>query len=1127
MIKAHSCGFLDILSIMKINNPLVAIKCCVFIFLFQTLAFPSLAFQVIDNGVDTLLVQLESGTVEQPMIIMDDDFALGGQYIRVEGNNKSASAPPASGKVTLTVELAGGDYTIWGRTIARDEDSDSFWFQVNDGEIYNWNGIPITPYWGWSQVSDFRYREVVTWSLPAGTHTITVYYREPNSLLDALFITNMDAVPTRGDDQYPPNLVNLKSPPTPWQNAYNFSLPGFEFSHPMTVISGSELNMIRHYVDQQIEPQYTAYLKLIAEAEEAQSFVPDAPATMNIMGGYEPNSNLNDIREQLWRNCHAAYASALAYQFTGEAKYADKALEVMMDWANANTTFTGGDRGLQLGSWFSQVLYAADLIHDYEGYTDSQRDTFNSWWRNNVLIHTLDVLRGKDNNWKDAALLGVFTASVVLEDTLLLKEALIQLKSYFYERTDESVQLPGVDWKIKKDENGVYLPREVVRNDGRSGLTYTAYAMTSMVQCLDIAKYAGFDMWHDTTAQGADIRQLMERYFQWDILDQSFPWNGNPNKSDKRRNSYELANANLDLSPELVQWIENNRPQVAREGDEYATLTKGDIHITKLVTNIDVMDNQIYNPGDTLPISIDISDPYRVGIEEIQIKFNGETHSIHHDQNVETFIIMPDNNQPEHKVDVIIKDGFGVIKAERFTALNSERAKRLELDFDSTIGSITLSPNQPFYSPGEEVTLTAIAKFPYTFTNWAGSSSATSAEITLVMDQDYALEAVFELMDDPQLNFNFQPAHADVIDDYVPEQGRPFQLSNAFSFGWRVDLPLNGIVRNSDDTWDQRKLSYIQMQMGQSEGTSWELELTNGTYDIQVGFGDPGNLNHVNSFFIEETLFTDPDGKDAFDVYEVTNLVVSDGHLTITPAGENVKINFLKIVPSGMTMRRFLAVGNGTGSGEYAESSIVNISADPPTGTDDFEWAGDIAFVENINENATTLTMPNQDVQVVATYIPTFALTVENGTGSGNYREGAVINIEAATIEGQEFTRWSGDTQTVNDISQASTTVLMPDSPITLEAEYEVVLGLRDIENSLKVYPNPTYHEAVIEFLVHEPTQLTLEVYDLLGKNTFQLSQLFASGQHQIILDNELRKGMNVIRILKNQESISHILIRH
>jgi hypothetical protein len=285
------------------------------------------------------------------------------------------------------------------------------------------------------------------------------------------------------------------------------------------------------------------------------------------------------MREWLWRNSHAAYTCALAYALTENPIYAEKSKEVLMNWANTMTIFTGGDRGLQLGSWFSPMLYAADLIHHYSGWTPVERMIFNYWWRNKCLIDgdVLDVMRRKDNNWKDAGILGILSAAVVLEDTLLLKEGLIQLKSYFYSRTDDYVNYPGPGWKIKKDDNGVYLPREVVRNDGTSGLTYTAYALTTMTQSLEIARYCGFNFWHESTEEGTTIKELIEQYYKWDIDDHPFPWNENPNKTSKRRNCYELANIHYELDENLKNWIYNNRPLIGREGDEYITLNKGDL----------------------------------------------------------------------------------------------------------------------------------------------------------------------------------------------------------------------------------------------------------------------------------------------------------------------------------------------------------------------------------------------------------------------------------------------------------------------------------------------------------------------------------------------------------------------
>jgi len=376
---------------------------------------------------------------------------------------------------------------------------------------------------------------------------------------------------------------NFPQGPKPWQDAYNISLSSFQFSHPMTVINQEELEIIKQRIRSNVEPQKTTYAQLLAEAAKQLNFVPDAPYTMNIMGGYEPNSNLEEMREWLWRNCHAAYTCALAYALTDDSVYAEKTREVLMDWANMMTTFTGGDRGLQLGSWFSPMLYAADLIDHYAGWTSSDRINFKYWWRNNCLVHTIDVMRSKDNNWKDAGLLGVFSAAVVLEDTLLLKEGLIQLKSYFFSRTDNYVQNPGPGWKIKKDSHGVYLPREVVRNDGSSGLTYTAYALTTMTQCFEIARYAGFNCWNDATEEGATIQELIEQYFRWDIENAPFPWHSNPNKSTKRRNCYELANVHFDLNSNLKNWIKTNWPLSGREGDEYCSLTKGDLGVSGIV----------------------------------------------------------------------------------------------------------------------------------------------------------------------------------------------------------------------------------------------------------------------------------------------------------------------------------------------------------------------------------------------------------------------------------------------------------------------------------------------------------------------------------------------------------------
>jgi len=211
----------------------------------------------------------------------------------------------------------------------------------------------------------------------------------------------------------PPQFQQPILPPVP--------LDAFTFQHPMTVINRAELDEVKRRIAAHIEPQATAFAKLIADADAALAFHPDPPDKMNIMGGYEPNTNQDTvIRPWLWRNCHAAYATALAYAYTGDTRYAEKAVEVLNTWAKKGTSFVGGDRGLQLGSWFSPMLYAADLLHDYAAWKPADRKRFNTWWRRMCLPYTLETMHSHSNNWKDAGVLGVMAAAVVLEDKPLL-----------------------------------------------------------------------------------------------------------------------------------------------------------------------------------------------------------------------------------------------------------------------------------------------------------------------------------------------------------------------------------------------------------------------------------------------------------------------------------------------------------------------------------------------------------------------------------------------------------------------------------------------------------------------------------------------------------------------------------
>ncbi len=346
----------------------------------------------------------------------------------------------------------------------------------------------------------------------------------------------------------------------------------FKFYHPCTVTSAKEIAVVKDRIKIDVEPQATAFKKLLLAADSLQDFLPNMPDTFYIDKGSPEN------RDSLWRSASAAYTSALAYTYSGNVKYAQTAVRVLNAWANKGTVFTGKSRFLQLGAWFTPMLYSADLLNDYNGWKVTDRLQFKKWWKEQCLVNTIYVMRTKLNNWADAGVIGCMAAAMVFEDQSLFEETLNELLSYYKENTTGKADSMGISWKLAKNSRGVYLPLEAVREQGRKGLTYSHLAMTTTSQSLEMARYAGFDFWSANTPQGANFQGVIEQLFKWSILGEDYPWYSNPdNEKSVQKNCFEIANNNCRLPNSMKDWLKKNRPVLGAQGDEYVTLNKGDI----------------------------------------------------------------------------------------------------------------------------------------------------------------------------------------------------------------------------------------------------------------------------------------------------------------------------------------------------------------------------------------------------------------------------------------------------------------------------------------------------------------------------------------------------------------------
>jgi len=153
---------------------------------------------------------------------------------------------------------------------------------------------------------------------------------------------------------------------------------------------------------------------------------------------------------------------------------------------------------------------------------------------------------------------------------------------------------------------------------------------------------------------------------------------------------------------------------------------------------------------------------------------------------------------------------------------------------------------------------------------------------------------------------------------------------------------------------------------------------------------------------------------------------------------------------SAPTAGYVVTVGNGSGGAKYAVGTTVTITAGTaPSGKVFDKWtSSDGVIFADATKATTTFTMPNKAVTVTATFkdavdsppsITKYAVTVEGGSGGGQYAVGATVTITANTVSGKVFGKWtSSDGVTFADANKVTTTFTMPAKPVKVTATYEV-----------------------------------------------------------------------------------------
>ncbi len=261
--------------------------------------------------------------------------------------------------------------------------------------------------------------------------------------------------------------------------------------------TAAQLDFIRAHRDQ--SPWKEALVQLMSDADTALGRTPDPPEVLDVPGGYVDPAGQTAAKERLRQDAFAAYALALAYQLadteTRRLQYATKAIEILDAWGTVNKQVTGTDGDLVLMYAGVTLLYAGDLVMNFEGWAPASRTAF-TLWSSTVFWNSSHDIEQRSNNWGAWGTLGAMASDALVSNTAGVAEEIERIRG----RIANSI-----------DENGE-LPEENKRTN--SGMWYTYFALVSTTAAVQIARnVSGVDLFNYTAPNGRSLRLALERDF--------------------------------------------------------------------------------------------------------------------------------------------------------------------------------------------------------------------------------------------------------------------------------------------------------------------------------------------------------------------------------------------------------------------------------------------------------------------------------------------------------------------------------------------------------------------------------------------------------------------------------------
>lgn len=312
-------------------------------------------------------------------------------------------------------------------------------------------------------------------------------------------------------------------------------------SHPNMYLNSDEILIIKQKIANNEQPWKFAYDNMINDndkwlnmpiqsvifggntspSEDIHDYNTDAPYIADGISG--PDVDRADYTAVL-NMSRTVRNLGLAYALTGKDIYAERAIILINAWTidpdtKMNPKFTNSQSFIEISASIPAMFYGADLIWNYPGWNQTDKDAFRQW-----VVQIVESAKGwdRDNNFENWRLVFISSGSVIIEDADGRKYAFDRWKSIIPDQVN-------IDGSMKQ---------ELTRTNS---LTYSTYALNGMLQTAEIARHYGVDLYNYKLLDGRGLEKALD--FHAPYIVNSSNWTYKQISQYKGDNSaiYELA----------------------------------------------------------------------------------------------------------------------------------------------------------------------------------------------------------------------------------------------------------------------------------------------------------------------------------------------------------------------------------------------------------------------------------------------------------------------------------------------------------------------------------------------------------------------------------------------------------